>query len=295
METYEPRCIARTAKGCDERRRSRARLHALHFGQMDTDGATSAGELLLRSDEVDRATLAINAEVHAHIATAMQGPFGVAGAHVFGQSPVDTSDHPGQSLREIGTLGVSTLTSDVLPQRFIGAGVALTVAYTALGDADGVRVAAGLRCAAAALFPNDDDGWATVERASVAAIGHLQPIGDPDSTDPAAATLAMQRQVYAAAESLNRAYLASAARLQFASLSASAWRAVSGGIGPSSEAAASAFGPFLPGLVRFAFFTAVALHFVRRDDWAWVGAALIGARSDVHRGADGLHGLPAIS
>jgi hypothetical protein len=263
---------------------------------MDTDGATSAGELLLRSDEVERATLAIAAEVHSHLATAMQGPFGVAGAQALGRSalaPAKHRDHlPGGS---VGDVEVSTLTSDVLPQRFISAGVALTVAYTALGEADGVRVAAGLRCAAAALFPNDDDGWATVERVSANSIGHLQPISDPDSSDPAAATLAMQRQVYAGAESLNRAYLAGATRLQVASLGASSWRAVSGGIGPGSDAAATAFGPFLPGLMRFAFFTAVALHFVRRDDWAWVGAALIGARSDVHRGADGLHGIPSLS
>lgn len=259
---------------------------------METDGATSAGELLLRSDEVERATLAIAAEVHAHLATAMQGPFGVAGAQAFGASASATAAHRESEAAHHGVVG---LASDVLPQRFIGAGVALTVAYTALGEADGVRVAAGLRCAAAALFPNDDDGWAIVERTASASIGHLEPIADPHVGDAAAQTMAMQRQVYAAAESLNRAYLAASTRLQMAALGAASWRAVSGGIGPGSDGASSAFGPFLPGLVRFAFFTAVAVHFVRRDDWAWVGAALIGARSDVHRGADGMHGIPSLT
>ena len=248
---------------------------------MEPDGATTAGELLLRSDEVERATVAIAAEVHAHLASAMQGPFGVAGAQAFGP-PIGAE---AQSLASLGT--------DVLPQRFIGAGVALSVAYAALGEADGVRVAAGLRCAAAALFPNDDDGWMHVERAAAASIGHLNPITESDAADTAAATMAMQRQVYAAAESLDRAYLAASTRLQVAALTAASWRAVSGGVGPGSDGLATAFGPFLPGLARFAFFTAVAVHFVRRDDWAWVGAALIGARSDVHRGADGLHGVPS--
>lgn len=250
---------------------------------MESDGATTAGELLLRSDDVERATLAIAAEVQAHLASAMQGPFGVAGAQAFGPpfGPV------GQSPASLG--------ADVLPQRFIGAGVALSVAYAALGEADGVRVAAGLRCAAAALFPNDDDGWMHVERAAAASIGHLDPITEPDAGDTAAATMAMQRQVYAGAESLDRAYVAASARLHVAALAAASWRAVSGGIGPGSDGLATAFGPFLPGLVRFAFFTAVAVHFVRRDDWAWVGAALVGARADVHRGADGLHGVPSRS
>ena len=140
---------------------------------MESDGATTAGELLLRSDDVERATMAIAAEVQAHLASAMQGPFGVAGAQAFGPpfGPV------GQSPASLG--------ADVLPQRFIGAGVALSVAYAALGEADGVRVAAGLRCAAAALFPNDDDGWMHVERAAAASIGHLDPITEPDAGDTA--------------------------------------------------------------------------------------------------------------
>jgi hypothetical protein len=247
---------------------------------MESDGATTAGELLLRSDEVERATMAIAAEVHAHLASAMQGPFGVAGAQAFGP-PVGPN---GQSLTSLG--------ADVLPQRFIGAGVALSVAYAALSEGDGVRLAAGLRCAAAALFPNDDDGWMHVERATAASISHLNPGQEPDGGDPAAATLAMQRQVYAGAESLDRAFLAASTRLQVAALAAASWRAVPGGIGPGSDGLATAFGPFLPGLVRFAFFTAVGVHFLRRDDWAWVGAALVGARSDVHRGTDGLHVVP---
>ena len=259
---------------------------------METDGATSAGELLLRSVEVERATLDITAEVHAHLATAMQGPFGVAGAQAFGQSAADPAAAGAHAATHERLVG---LASEVLPQRFIGAGVALTVAYTALGEADGVRVAAGLRCAAAALFPNDDDGWAGVERAAAASIGHLEAITDPGVGDPAAQTRAMQRQVYAAAESLDRAYAAASTRIQIAALGAASWRAVSGGIGPGSDGASTAFGPFLPGLVRFAFFTAVAVHFVRRDDWAWVGAALIAARSDVHRGADGMHGIASRS
>jgi hypothetical protein len=277
---------------------------------METAGPTSAGELLLRSDEVERATLEIAAEVHAHLSTAMQGPFGVAGAQAFSATaaqavgtPAPAGDWSGRTTQAMpnahddgsaGLTGAHLLAgraTEVLPQRFIGAGVALTVAYSALGEADGVRVAAGLRCAAAALFPNDDDGWVQVERAAAASIGHLEPIADPDVGDPATQTMAMQRRVYAAAESLNRAYLAASTRLQVASLGSASWRAVSGGIGPGSDAVATAFGPFLHGLVRFAFFTAVAVHFVRRDDWAWVGAALIGARLDVHRGADGMHGI----
>ncbi len=240
-------------------------------------GATTAGELLLRGDEVAAATLAISAEVRAHLASAMQGPFGVAGAQALA---------PGLALAPAG---------DGLPQRFISAGVALSVAYAALADADGVRVAGALRCAAATLFPNDDDGFSDIERAASMAVRHLEPIADPGAGDSVEAMMAMQRRVHAAAASLDRAYLAASPRLQGAALASTSWRLVSGGVGPGSGQVATAFGPFLPALVRFAFFTAAAIHFVRRDDWAWVGAALVGARSDVHRGADGLHGIPSLS
>lgn len=220
----------------------------------------------------------------------MQGPFGVAGAQAMMPGLVDRTWDADPVAVPGGSASVP-LGQGGIPQRFVSVGVALTVAYAALGDADGVRVAGALGCAATLLFPNDEDGFTAASRVATMAVRHLEPIEEPTMADTAVATLAMQRRVMGAAESLDRAYLASANRLQMVNVDAVSWRLVTGGIGPVSDQIASAFGPFLPGLVRFSFFTAVALDYIRRDDWAWVGAALIAARSDVHRGADGMQAL----
>ncbi len=255
---------------------------------MDTS-ETSAGEQLLRSDEVARLAVVIAGDVRLHVQSVMQGPFGIAGAQAVVPSPKGIGSIPGG----FGPEASGGLNGGV-PQRFIAAGVALTVAYTALGEADGARVAGALRCASEILFPDDPAGFAQVERAAGLAVRHLEPIEEPMIADAVRATEAMQHRVFAAAQSLDRAFQASIDHLTTASLDAHSWRQVTGGLGPSSGLITTAFGPFLPGLVRWAFYTAVALRFIRMDDWAWVGACLIGARTDVQRGADGMNVVPPV-
>ncbi len=255
---------------------------------MDTS-ETSAGEQLLRSDEVARLATVIAGDVHLHVQSIMQGPFGIAGA----QAGAPLSFGNGGSPGNFG-LDPSGASTGAVPRRFIAAGVALTVAYTALGEADGARVAGALRCASEILFPDDPAGFAQVERASGFAVRHLEPIEEPLIADAVRATEAMQHRVFAAAQSLDRAFQASIDHLTTASLDAHSWRQVTGGLGPGSGLITTAFGPFLPGLVRWAFYTAVALRFIRLDDWAWVGACLIGARTDVQRGADGMNVVPPV-
>ncbi|RLT51276.1 MAG: hypothetical protein DWI69_13845 [Chloroflexi bacterium] len=264
---------------------------------------TSAGEQLLRSDEVARLAVVIAGDVRLHVQSVMQGPFGIAGAQAiatpFNPNPsppdVSTLRSPGigGSPGNFGPDPTGGLNGGV-PQRFIAAGVALTVAYTALGEADGARVAGALRCASEILFPDDPSGFAQVERAAGVAVRPLEPIEAPMIADAVRATEAMQHRVFAAAQSLDRAFQASMDHLTTASLDAHSWRQVTGGLGPSSGLITTAFGPFLPGLVRWAFYTAVALRFIRMDDWAWVGACLIGARTDVQRGADGMNVVPPV-
>lgn len=250
---------------------------------------TSAGEQLLRSDEVARLAVVIAGDVRLHVQSVMQGPFGIAGAQAVAPLPLGIGGSPGN----FGPDPSGGLNGGV-PQRFIAAGVALTVAYAALGEADGARVAGALRCASEILFPDDPAGFVQVERAAGLAVRHLEPIEEPMIADAVRATEAMQHRVFAAAQSLDRAFQASIDHLTTASLDAHSWRQVTGGLGPSSGLITTAFGPFLPGLVRWAFYTAVALRFIRMDDWAWVGACLIGARTDVQRGADGMNVVPPV-
>jgi hypothetical protein len=66
--------------------------------------------------------------------------------------------------------------------------------------------------------------------------------------------------------------------VQAAALGTRSWLAATGGLGPGSVAGQVQFGPFLDGLVRWAFYVAAALQGVRADDWARVGAALVAAQ-----------------
>ena len=154
--------------------------------------ATSAGEQLLRSDEVARLAVVIAGDVRLHVQSVMQGPFGIAGAQAIA-TPFNPNPSPpdASTLRSPGIGGspgnfgpdpTGGLNGGV-PQRFIAAGVALTVAYTALGEADGARVAGALRCASEILFPNDPSGFAQVERAAGVAVRHLEPIEEPMIAD----------------------------------------------------------------------------------------------------------------
>ena len=94
----------------------------------------------------------------------------------------------------------------------------------------------------------------------------------------------MQRTVAAGVDALDRAFHASAGHIQAAALGTRSWLAATGGLSAGAIAGQSQFGPFLDGLLRWAFYTEAALQGVRADDWSRAGAALIAARQSVSGG-----------
>jgi len=160
-------------------------------------------------------------------------------------------------------------------------------AYAGLAEGDETRVAGALLCAQRFLFPHDPPGEAAVAQAVSLATRHLDgTAGDTDSQPRAAAAnqvATMQQTVAAHGEALERSFQASIGHLQMAALSTRSWLAATGGFGPGSLAGQTQFGPFLDGLVRWAFYTEAALRAVRADDWSRAGAALVAARQFVTR------------
>ena len=59
---------------------------------------TSAGEQLLRSDEVARLAVLIAGDVRLHLQSVMQGPFGIAGAQAVA-TPFNPNPSPQMCLR----------------------------------------------------------------------------------------------------------------------------------------------------------------------------------------------------
>ncbi len=234
-----------------------------------------------------QAASAIQADVRAQLAAALHGPF--AGALAAGAPPAHVEAPTAAE--------ASLLLGAEIPRRFIAAGGALSVAYAALAEGDETRTAGALLCAERILFPDDPEGAARMAGAVRAALRHLD-------TEPAASATeagerpqdveAMQRSVAALAAALERAFAGAAGHLEAASLGARSWLAATGGAGPASGARHTQFGPFLDGLVRWAFFTEAALEGIRADDWARVGAALVAARWDVRRGGGDFY-VPPVS
>jgi hypothetical protein len=191
----------------------------------------------------------------------------------------------------------SLLLSAEIPRRFIAAGAALSVAYAALAEGDETRTAGALLCAERILFPDDPEGAAQMAAAVRAALRQLDAeraasaIGDSEHPPNVEE---MQRSVMALAAALERAYAGAAGHLEAAALGARSWLAATGGAGPASGARHTQFGPFLDGLVRWAFFTEAALESIRADDWAGAGAALMAARRDVRRGGGDFY-VPPVS
>jgi hypothetical protein len=255
-----------------------------------TDAAgTSYGERLLRSAGVQRAAEQVLEEVRQHLADALHGPLAGAIAAHAGVDPT-AGGQPGRDPNapdEAQTVAEATeLLASALPRRFIAVGAALSTAYAALGAGDEVRTAGALLCAQRLLLPDDPAGVAAIAQATDAALERAG-IASSGGTSGASATTAagaptagqveeMQRQVLAGAELLERARAASATQITEAVLRARSILAVTRGAVPGS-AAEGAFGPFVPSLVRWAFFIAAALLGLRADDWSRVGAALVAA------------------
>ena len=242
-------------------------------------GASTYGERLLRGTEAAVQADAVEAEVRQQLDAALHGPLGMALAAPGGPaSAAIASDMPGAS--QAGRSGdaeqAGQLLSTEVPRRFIAAGACLSAAYAALAAGDEARVAGALLCAQRFLFPHDVAGATAVAHAVAAATRELPaPNESPQGLTQAEA---MQQSVAATAEALERAYLAAAGHLSTAALSARSWLSATGGMGPGSVAGQTQFGPFLEGLVRWAFYVEAALQGVRADDWARTGAALVGAR-----------------
>ncbi|MBI3973091.1 MAG: hypothetical protein HY332_17570 [Chloroflexi bacterium] len=254
---------------------------------------TSYGERLLRSDAVTRAADAVEADVREQLAAAMHGPVAAALAASIASTaaPVPGAVASGGKTTPSNRAADETamLLKSEVPRRFIAAGAALAVAYAALAEGDEARTAGALLCAERMLFPHDPTGAAQVAAATRAALQRL------DSPAPAApvpgaggvtpdSVEAVQRHVVAAAEQLGRVYLAAAPHVETAALGARSWLAATGGAGPASGIARAQFGPFVDGLVRWAFYVAAALESIRADDWTRAGAALMAARQEVQRG-----------
>ena len=240
-----------------------------------TPQATSYGERLLRSPDVTLAAGAVHAIVQAQVMSALQGPVGTALAASVDhrQSPAQSGQngtHP-QHLHE-----AQTLLGAAVPRMFICVGAALTTAFVALAEGDETRVAGALLCAQGLLFPDDPLGVAAVAGAAHPALDALPQVsaGAPGVE----AALLMQQRVAAETEALERALLQVLPNLQVAALSSYSWKQATGGAGPSSDALTGHFGPFLDGLLRWAFYVEAALTSIRQDDWARAGAALVTGR-----------------
>ncbi len=261
--------------------------------------ATTYGERLLRSPAAMRAADAVEAEVHAQLDAALHGPLGTAlagqAAHAdpAGRPPgaraatgADTRDTAAAS-----TAAAAALLNTAVPRRFIAAGACLSAAHAALAAGDEARVAGALLCAQRFLFPNDPAGADAVARAVAIATRHLATYqaSEPSGTPPIGAGTeqveATQRAVAAGGEALERAYQAAIGHIQAATLGTRSWLSATGGLGAGSAAGQTQFGPFLDGLIRWAFFTAAALQGVRADDWSRTGAALVAARQYVSSAA----------
>lgn len=259
---------------------------------------STPGERLLRSDEAARAAREVGAEVRSQLGAALRGPLTGALTAWMGVTQRATGNAPGQadqSDQASQDAAQATLGTEV-PRRFIGTGAALAAAYQAIASGDDVRAAGSLLCAQQLLFPNDPDGVAAVAGAVDIA---LRPLTEDESlatsapgeggTEAQQPSLdAMQRTVMALAERLEGLYLGAAAHVEVAALGSRSWRAMTFGAGPGSGSARTIFGPFIDGLVRWAYYLAVALRGVREDNWALAGAAVIAARSEVRRGTGDL-------
>jgi hypothetical protein len=253
----------------------------------------TAGERLLRSEEVARAAVAVQDEVQAQVEAAVHGPFGLAlAAGVQRVPPAAGAD--GQAAEAQAREATALLGAEI-PRRFIAAGAAITAAYAAVAQGDEVRAAGALVCAERVLFPGDLAGIAAVRQAVRAALATIdtapiEPV--PPQLSEALAAEQLQRRVLADAEALERAYLRAAAHVETAALSSMSWLQATGGAGPASGAARTRFGPFVDGLVRWAFYVEAAILAVEADDWARAGAALIAARREVQRGHGGIGLVP---
>ncbi len=262
------------------------------MAETGSQGST-AGERLLRSEEVARAADAVQGEVRAQVEAAIHGPFGVALAAGAPRVPPAAGGADGQAAAQ--AQGATALLGAEIPRRFIAAGAAITAAYAAVAQGDEVRAAGALVCAERVLFPGDLAGIAAVRQAVRAALSTMEPVPAESLPPPLGEALAaeqMQRRVLADAEALERAYLRAAAHVETAALSATSWLQATGGAGPASGAARARFGPFVDGLVRWAFYVEAAILGVEADDWARVGAALIAARREVQRGHGGIGLVP---
>lgn len=241
---------------------------------MDTaaDG-TSTGERLLRSPHVAQAAAAVEADVRQQLAAALHGPIGTALAATSGSAGLAG---PGT---EGGGGGAHALLGAAIPRAFIATGAALTTGYMGLAAGDDTRVAGALLCAQRLLFPGDPLGNAAVRAAAQPALDSLPDRSEePAAADDAEAAAGMQRRVAADVEAIERAFLAVVPHVSAAALSSFSWKHATGGAGPASGALTSHLGPFLDGLVRWAFYVEVALEGIRHDDWARAGASLIAAR-----------------
>ena len=241
---------------------------------MFTADETSYGERLLRSPEAARAAAAIEAEVQQQLAAALHGPLAVA--LTTAAPPVAGAVAPS----DVETAAAGRLLNTEVPRRFIAAGACLSAAYAALAEGEEARVAGALLCAQRFLFPDDPAGAAAVAQAVQNAT--LRPAA-PDqaaalSLEGPEQLAALEQAVAAQSDALQRSFHASAGHVQAAALGSRSWLAATGGVGPGAVAGQTQFGPFLDGLLRWAFYTAAALQGLREDDWSRVGAALMAAQ-----------------
>jgi len=240
-----------------------------------TPQATSHGERLLHSPDVTLAAGAVRAMVQAQVMSALQGPVGTALAASV--DPRQSPEQPGQSgARPKHLHEAQTLLGAAVPRMFIGAGAALTTAFVALAEGEETRVAGALLCAQGLLFPDDPLGVAAVAGAARPALDALPQASA--GLPGVEAALLMQQRVAAETEALERALLQVLPNLQAAALGSYSWKQATGGAGPTSDALTGHFGPFLDGLLRWAFYVEAALTGIRQDDWARAGAALVNAR-----------------
>ena len=210
-------------------------------------GASTAGERLLRSAEVEQAADQVAREVEMQVAGALAGPVGTT---------------------------MAALRSS-LPRVFIAVGAALTTAYAAVSAGDEVRAAAAMRCAQDLLFPDDPLGRAVVAGAVRPALEGSGLEAGPVLSDDAEG---VERRVAAEVEALERGYVRVASQLQAAALGTYSWKQMTGGMGESADVEASQMGMFVDGLARWAFMVEAAIEGVRADDWVRVGAGLVAAR-----------------
>ena len=230
----------------------------------------TAGEGLLHSPEVERATREIEREVEAQVAGALSGPVGTALA-------AGAASGSGNLAPEHQT-EAQLLLGHTVPRTFIAVGAALTTAFAAVGAGDEVRAAGALRCAQSLLFPADPLGQAAVTGAARPALEDAVPATSESASVAADVAVAMARRVTGEVEQLENAYRRVASHVQAAALGSYSWKQASGGVGPESGALGGHLGPFLDAMTRWAFLTEAALDGIRRDDWARAGAALIAAR-----------------